>query len=347
MLALTLGWSFIGTGLYALWRRPDQSIGRLMTVIGFLWFIGALPESDSALVFTVGLALAPLWSGPLVHLLVAFPTGHVAPGLERRLVRLGYAIPLLAPLGLLFLAQPSPDCPSCPENLLLVSDSPAAVDAVESVLGLLGIVLLVGVLVVLVRRWRRSGPVQRRALAPVVWTGAAVALASAVGLIPQAIGDEGAIAVANYLVVGCVTAVPFAFLAGLLRSSLLRASAVSALVERVGGTSVRDALAEALGDRDLTLAYWLPYPGGYVDADGRPVELPTRSRRAAGGHRDRARRRPRRGDRARRGAAGGARARPRRRRGGRARAPQRAPRRRAARPLRGAARLARPAGRRG
>ena len=116
VLALTLGWSFIGTGLYALWRRPEQPIGRLMTVTGFLWFIGALPESDSPLVFTLGLALAPLWSGPLVHLLIAFPTGHVAAGLERALVRLGYAIPLLSPFGLLFLASPSQDCPCMPRE---------------------------------------------------------------------------------------------------------------------------------------------------------------------------------------------------------------------------------------
>ena len=63
---------------------------------------------------------------------------------------------------------------------------------------------------------------------------------------------------------------PFAFLTGLLRSRLSRAGAVSALVERLGGVSVRDALADALGDPTLTLAYWLPRPGRYVDADGRP-----------------------------------------------------------------------------
>ena len=67
---------------------------------------------------------------------------------------------------------------------------------------------------------------------------------------------------------------PFAFLVGLLRSSLSRAGAVSGLVERFGTVSVRDALAEALGDPDLTLAYWLPRPGRWVDAEGRPVELP-------------------------------------------------------------------------
>ena len=78
----------------------------------------------------------------------------------------------------------------------------------------------------------------------------------------------------NFVLIALITAVPFAFLAGLMRSTLSRAGAISAMVQRVGGASVRDALAEALGDRDLTLAYWLPRLGVYVDAAGRPVELP-------------------------------------------------------------------------
>ena len=275
LLALTLGWSFIGTGLYALWRRPEQPIGRLMTVTGFLWFIGALPESDVALVFTVGLALAPLWSGPLVHLLIAFPTGRVDAGLERGLVRLGYAIPLLAPLGLLFLAQPSEDCPSARRTCCWSATARRPSTRCRRRSGAAGIVLLVGVLVVLdpplaaLRAGaaararagrvdgRRGGGLQRRRPGP-----AGDRCARARSTSPTSWSSA------------CVTAVPFAFLAGLMRSSLSRASAVSALVERVGATSVRDALAEALGDRELTLAYWLPYPGGYVDADGRPVELP-------------------------------------------------------------------------
>jgi len=274
VLALTLGWSFIGTGLYAMWRRPEQPIGRLMTLVGFLWFLGALPESDSAWVHTVGLALGGLWAGPLVHLLIAFPTGNVAPGLERTLVRLAYVLPLLQPLVLLFTADPAGNCRNCPDNLLLVWESDAAYGVATGLLGTAGVLMLAGVCFVLVRRWRRSGPVQRRALAPVVWTGAAVAVVGVAGVIPSVLGADGAMEVMNFVLIALITAVPFAFLAGLLRSSLSRAGAVSALVERVGATSVRDALAEALGDRDLTLAYWLPEPGEYVDADGRPVELP-------------------------------------------------------------------------
>src|SRR4051812_47117382 len=124
VLALTLGWSFIGTGLYALWRRPDQTIGFLMTVVGFLWFVGAFPESNSALVYTAGLALGGLWAAPFVHLLVAFPTGRVEPGFERRLVRFGYGLALAQPVALLFTKAPDKECHGCPDNLLLVTDSP-------------------------------------------------------------------------------------------------------------------------------------------------------------------------------------------------------------------------------
>jgi signal transduction histidine kinase len=65
--------------------------------------------------------------------------------------------------------------------------------------------------------------------------------------------------------------VPFAFLAGLLRSRVAGAAAVSSLVGRLGGErhrSLRDELAEALGDPSLELAYWTP--AGWVDADGAP-----------------------------------------------------------------------------
>src|SRR3954447_11524235 len=76
VLALTLGWGVIATALYAIWRRPAQPIGRLMVLVGFLWFAGALPESDSVPLFTIGLVLNGLWVAPFVHLLVAFPSGR-------------------------------------------------------------------------------------------------------------------------------------------------------------------------------------------------------------------------------------------------------------------------------
>src|SRR5918994_3864539 len=83
VLALTMGWAFIGAGLYAWWRRPENRVGPLMTMVGFFWFLGALTSADIAWAFTLGLALSSLWIAALVHMLVAYPTGRVDPGLER------------------------------------------------------------------------------------------------------------------------------------------------------------------------------------------------------------------------------------------------------------------------
>ena len=71
-------------------------------------------------------------------------------------------------------------------------------------------------------------------------------------------------------------ALPFAFLAGLLRNRWSRAGAVGELVERLGveRASLTETLAAAMGDPTLRLAYWLPEPERFVDATGRTVTLP-------------------------------------------------------------------------
>ena len=137
VLALTLGWSFIGTGLYALWRRPDQPIGRLMMLVGFLWFVGRAAgvrrrrSSTRSASRSAGCGPArscTCWSRSR--------RGRSRPGSSGGVVRLAYALALLQPLALLFdRGARTPDCHGCPENLLLVVDSPAVVDVVTTLLG--------------------------------------------------------------------------------------------------------------------------------------------------------------------------------------------------------------------
>jgi signal transduction histidine kinase len=79
------------------------------------------------------------------------------------------------------------------------------------------------------------------------------------------------------LAVALLATVPFGFLAGLLRSRLAQGAAVSELVRRLGQApepdALRAALAEALDDPSLVLAYWLPESERFVDAEGRPTSL--------------------------------------------------------------------------
>src|SRR4051794_37331313 len=132
VLALTLGWAFIGTGLYAIWRRPGQPIGRLMVLVGFLWFTGALPESDSVPLYTIGLVLNGLWVAPFIHLLVAFPSGRVAPRLGRPGGGLAHWVALAPPPGVLFCPGPYTDCPRRPDNLPPVRRRPPLPDSLTT-----------------------------------------------------------------------------------------------------------------------------------------------------------------------------------------------------------------------
>jgi signal transduction histidine kinase len=271
-LALTLGWAFIGAGLYAWWRRPENRIGALMAMVGFFWFLGALTSTDSAWAFTIGLALSSLWIAALVHMLVAFPTGRVSPGLERNVVRLVWFTATAAgPLSLLVFENH--DCDECPDNLLLVWPNETAATVIEAMGLLVLVAVLGGLVVVLFRRWRSFGAVQRRALSPVLWTGTAVAVVALVIVLTNPVVSDDVTAVFDAVLTVLITAVPFAFLVGLMRSTLSRAGAVSELFARLGGVGARDALAEALGDDTLTLAYWLPDQGRYVDATGQTVVL--------------------------------------------------------------------------
>jgi hypothetical protein len=73
-------------------------------------------------------------------------------------------------------------------------------------------------------------------------------------------------------------AVPAAVLAVAILEGIGRA--LSALVHallharRAAGGPVREMLAESLGDRTLSIAYWLPDRQAFVDEAGRPVHLP-------------------------------------------------------------------------
>ncbi len=65
--------------------------------------------------------------------------------------------------------------------------------------------------------------------------------------------------------------VPLAFLVGVLRSRLARSGVGDLLLALGRGTPIRDALAGALADPTLEIAYWLPEQARYVSAEGKPL----------------------------------------------------------------------------
>jgi signal transduction histidine kinase len=276
-----VGWSFIGAGLVAWWRRPENRFGSLMTLVGFAWFLGALALSDTPEIFIVGAMLGPLPFAVLIHMLLAFPTGRVHGKWARRLAAIAYAdVAVLLPIAILFVETRSGSdagCDNCPANPLLISDSVVG-KALLLVYGVVAIVGLAGVAIVLWGRWRRAPRAQRRTLGPLYLSGGATIVLTALVFVAD-VASQTAANVINIVSVIVLATVPFAFLAGLLRSRLARAGALSEIVTSTG--DVRGALAAALGDPSLDLAYWLPARSRYVDREGHPVDLPEAGGRRA------------------------------------------------------------------
>ena len=98
----------------------------------------------------------------------------------------------------------------------------------------------------------------------------------AILFLSQALGRP-AVREIRWVALATLVLAPVAFLVGLL-SQRLAGSAVGELVVELRAdpapVDLRDALAHALRDPSLTLAYWLPEFDTYADLDGRPVELP-------------------------------------------------------------------------
>jgi signal transduction histidine kinase len=160
----------------------------------------------------------------------------------------------------------------------LVQANAALSDALKNTARGVGIACFVAILAILAHRWRRATPRWRRTFALAFWTGAAASALSAVAILTRTpYRPLGPIEVVAFLL---IAAVPVALTMDQLRGKLER-GAVADLVLELGGArapgKLRDALARALHDPSLSLAYWLPEREGYFDVQGHPVELPTDS----------------------------------------------------------------------
>jgi signal transduction histidine kinase len=277
ILAVAVGWGFVGFGAYAWLRRPDNRTGPLMAWVGFAVLVTTLQIADAPLLFLIGSLFDALALAAFAHLLLAFPSGRLETGAARTVVATGYAVAtVLQVLALMFGGGPRVGCArgGCPRDLILVDRSDAILDIIAAIEVVLGAAVLIAVVVLVARRWRAAGPVQRRGLEPVLLLGAlilAFAVLSAV-LQPTALGAAQTVFFVAFALL------PLAFLLGLMRSRVFRGATVARLVDSItrdpGADALDAALGQALGDRSLFVAYWLDDAAGYVDRAGRPTELP-------------------------------------------------------------------------
>jgi signal transduction histidine kinase len=212
VLGPAVGWSFIGTGLYARHQRPETRIGTLMVLLGFAWFMQVLITANSPLLYTIGISVAGLWGSLFLHLGLSFPSGRLPDRRDRALVIAGYFIFPLAQVPALLVSGPHElGCDDCPENVLLTRADPDLAPVLRGFGAALYGILFVLVLIRAVRRWRGTSAFERLQLTPVyvcaLLTFALVTAAQA--------GAGGGFWWAAFVAAGVT---PFAFLGGLLRS---------------------------------------------------------------------------------------------------------------------------------
>jgi signal transduction histidine kinase len=277
--AALVGWitlAYVTCGLVAWWRRPGSRFGLLMIAAGFAPALSRLSLVGADLPYTVGEALRLLPTVVFLHVFLAYPSGRLERRFERRVVGCAYAAAIGLALVQMLLAS------SRPGNLLGIVDQPEAAAVLRwAQLIALSVLVLAGVGVLVERRWGAGRPLRRsRGLLVDSFVLALVLIAA--GMILSAVGGA-TVEPMRWAAFALIGVAPVAFLFGLLHVRLARSSVGELVVELradPGPADLRDALARALGDPSLTLAYWLPAFDSYADLHGRAVVLGNGDERA-------------------------------------------------------------------
>jgi signal transduction histidine kinase len=287
---LGAGWALILAGLI-FWLRRTNVCGPLLVAAGLAWFLPEWgnPGIGSAAAFSIGLAGFVACPPLVAHAALAYPGGRVGSNVARATLAVGYA-GAVGLLGLLPTAVFDPraqSCLQCPRNLLLVHGDAGAFSTFNDWGIRIGLGWAIGLAAVIGWRIVRSSAAALAVAAPVL-----VAAGAFLGIVAWDFEhglDRGILSNDSFDVrlwryeAAALAALALGVAWGLYRGRRARASVASLVVELGRSPSpggVRDALAQALGDPQLQLAYRRTDADVYVDAQGRPVELPTSAGRA-------------------------------------------------------------------
>jgi signal transduction histidine kinase len=283
-----IGVLWLGTGLVAWLRDPENRTGQLMALTGFFWLLNALSELwDWPAAVVAGYLIGPLFLVSVAHLALAYPTGRLPSRSVRWLVGGLYATATIGQLpGLLMADIGSTFRENSDTNPLMVHATKLSGEFLGAACEVLGVVLLGLAAYTLVRRWHGATPPRRRLMAPVIWPAivmfvllAAALLCAVLGL-PDEVGN-----VVWILETLSFAAIPLAYVAGMVRTQATGVGAVGDLMAELQNApargNLRDALAQALRDPSLEIAYWVPSKAGYVDAAGHAFQLPEADSRRA------------------------------------------------------------------
>jgi signal transduction histidine kinase len=268
-LAWALAAAFVVVVERPRWRRAGWAlVGAAFAVLG-----ADAEWATSRVLWTSGFLLEGLWVALLAWLVLA-PPGVRSWSRPARVAVAGALVVTLGAqlVGVFF----SPDA----RDLLSVAPRENVAHAIDRLQEIAAAGLGVVALVLVGQRLRAARGVARRARGPLLVASAVFAL---VGLawLSRGIATDGSASTFETIARATAVSLPVAVLAAILWSRLRQPRASDLVVElrTEGATSLRERLADVLGDPTLEVAYRLD-DDRYVDAAGRPLELPDDPKRA-------------------------------------------------------------------
>ena len=274
-----VGLSFLAAGIAAWVRWPSSRLGLLFSIVGYLTLLPALNYLNDPVAFTLGNVAIPFAGAALAHLGLAWPTGRLRSRFERGVVIAEYASVIgFSVLGTMFWDPAYSGCyAGCPANLLLVRGSRPVWEAVNEAGAAVGCVLTVTVLILIIRHWRSARGWSRQAMVPLVWIALVICVES---VVTDVTGLYVLPPLANLVINGWAPLVyvlgPVLFVISTVRARTARGALGTAIVDLEPGAPpdrLRDALARALGDSTLQLAFRTPDGDGFVDTAGQAVQV--------------------------------------------------------------------------
>jgi signal transduction histidine kinase len=274
-------------GLFWWRRRPVSRFGPVLVAFGIVTWVVSWESSDWPLAFDLGVLAEGPFTFLTFYLFLAFPSGRLERVADRLLMGAwavvlgGFFLPWALGSPVIAGGGPLSTCvPACPKNGLQVGSAPGLVELLGRWETYLGLAVTVAVLAVYAIRLRRASRPRRRALAAVAATSLLFMPVFFTYQFSRQILelDAGTLNTMSWVVIAVRILLPLGFLAALFQADLFAGAARGELLERLvtrpSPERWRDAIAGALDDPALSLAYWDPAFGCYHEADGSELTPP-------------------------------------------------------------------------
>lgn len=276
-----IGFVTVGIGTWLWARRPANRVGLLLVVVGLWEIAAAFGNSDNRFLVLFGVLSAEAAIAGLAHLVLAFPSGRLRTRLDHGLVIVHYLVSFGFQIPIYVFTPPSP----VTFERLHVAGHTDWISRSNDLQGIATGAILVIAAGIVLQRWRTT-PVrsQRAPLGAVYLYGIFVLVSFPLTSRVLRPTFDWSVYTLFGIQLLVILGVPFVYGAALLSNGLARTVDIGELATWLTmpddrRPTLRDALADALGDPSVQLLHAVDGDHRYVDDQGTPHDLPTDDRR--------------------------------------------------------------------